>query len=657
MAWKPETTPQSIFDIGSLPVMLDGLFTVRSLEFQATSQPVCVATFTSFDPRRRGARLAGGAVLWCPFQPHRRACWCAFIKSVNAVEGSAVSTSRKQDPSWLHLAAIAYPPSHRKPLPPSAFCKTARRAAASIGVGYPELRKWLDRGCPGMQGYDVRAVAEWVAEHCGPDRLSNLVSDPPRFVQSRGELAELFSIHLSSVSKWEAKGCPKRSGYDVDAIRRWALENAPSRIIDNKERRSCVVLSETAEAILKRPPLMSDIEADLIALVLQRIAKADPHVSRRIRRMKAICQTATSRFNHPAIDFDEIPVSRREVHRAQLDAPPPEQFDDIPEEYQSDKLQMPLTMLLNHYKRERLVNCSPNTVRLMEASIVSFSRFIGRHAVVGDLRQGNVLDFLHNALDSGKYAAASVQSIRERLLALWRFAARKRWLPDFPEIPQVKCPERIPDAWTREEMQSLVTTAKRQSGEVGTIPAKLYWVGLFQVIYDTAERIGAVLDIRFDDITADGWLTVRAETRKGKTRDKRFKLRPETVATITAIRQFADPQQPIVFHWPLSPTYLYAKLGKLLDDAGLPNNRRTKFHKWRRTSASDFEAAGGNATQLLDHSSRSTTLKYLDPRVIKQTMPADIVPGLFDEATTKEEKDSVADELRRLLAKLEGKTG
>ena len=66
----------------------------------------------------------------------------------------------------------------------------------------------------------------------------------------------------------------------------------------------------------------------------------------------------------------------------------------------------------------------------------------------------------------------------------------------------------------------------------------------------------------------------------------------------------------------------------IIREGQLPDSRRNKFHKFRRTTASNFEAAGGNATKLLDHRKRATTAKYLDPRVIKKVMPADIVPGI-----------------------------
>ncbi len=109
-----------------------------------------------------------------------------------------------------------------------------------------------------------------------------------------------------------------------------------------------------------------------------------------------------------------------------------------------------------------------------------------------------------------------------------------------------------------------------------------------------------------------------------------------------------------VFFWPYCPAYVFKRFGELLEDAGLPNTRRNKLHKIRRTAASNFEAAGGNATDLLDHDSRKTTKKsYLDPKVIKSIQPADIMPGIGEkpESTKPDGPDltQLLDKLRDIL--------
>ncbi|GAA4455375.1 hypothetical protein GCM10023156_29270 [Novipirellula rosea] len=270
--------------------------------------------------------------------------------------------------------------------------------------------------------------------------------------------------------------------------------------------------------------------------------------------------------------------------------------------------------------------------------------------MVADLNPKTVPDWLQWLLDNTELAAATVEKDRTHICALWTFAAKKGWLAEFPDIRPIPCPERVPDAWTDDELLRLFRACQSARGRIGKVKANQYWPALLSVIYDTGERIGAVLEIRRDDIDAQGWLTVRGEHRKGKTRDKRFKLRPETIERVEAIRVFAQER---VFEWPYSDGYLWTKFGKILEAAGLPNNRRSKLHKIRRTTASNFEAAGGNATALLDHQHRRTTKRYLDPRVVKETQPADILPGIGELAKAildgNENNDRMVSEFRAFL--------
>lgn len=62
---------------------------------------------------------------------------------------------------------------------------------------------------------------------------------------------------------------------------------------------------------------------------------------------------------------------------------------------------------------------------------------------------------------------------------------------------------------------------------------------------------------------------------------------------------------------------------------GLPDNRLYKFHAIRKSVASHYEAAGGNATELLGHTSRKITRAYLDPRIVRKKSAIDVLfrPG------------------------------
>lgn len=275
------------------------------------------------------------------------------------------------------------------------------------------------------------------------------------------------------------------------------------------------------------------------------------------------------------------------------------------------------------YKPKRLIGKSKNVLRLYATCFRKFSRWLGRPAVLSDLNDDTVAGYL--------YALSEVRSLhtvdREYccLVALWRFAARKRLVDCFPEIAKPDGPTPIPDAWTQEELAKLMATAKEWDGEYGGVPAGLWWECLIRVIFDTGERVGAILQVKKDDI-ADNWLMVPATSRKGKKAGKRFKLSERTKSRLAELSSIQQSEH--LFEWQLSYTYIWKVYGQILEEAGLPNNRRTKLHKIRRTVATYYEAAGGNATQLLGHSSRKVTEAYLDQRYIKTPQPCDLLDPL-----------------------------
>jgi len=421
---------------------------------------------------------------------------------------------------------------------------------------------------------------------------------------------------------------------------------------------------EIAQAMLRREPTLADVDPDIFAIIIRKFHRTAVNDYRaaqnRIQRLRKLSELATQRFNHPPVNFDEIPLARRlsfeEMETRQVVAVP--SSDQIPDGFDRHLLGMSLDQVLTEYIRERLVGKSPETSRLMRVAIKSYSKWLGRTATLGDLRQSIVLDYVNAAINRDTLSRASIQTHLERLLAMWRFAARKRWLPDYPDIRPIHVPDRTPDSWSDDELVAILEAIRKTEGYFDEIPRKLFWEALLSVIYDTGERIGAVIKVRFDDIR-EGWLTVRAELRKGKTRDKSYKLRPSTIELVNQIQKLNKSGKPVIFHWPLSKTYLWRLYSEVLASAGVSTNRRSKFHKIRRTTASNFEAAGGNATDLLDHNSRATTKKsYLDPRRISSLQPADIVPAIgdngisFDNVKVNIGNDDLLKKLQSIIAEV-----
>ena len=235
------------------------------------------------------------------------------------------------------------------------------------------------------------------------------------------------------------------------------------------------------------------------------------------------------------------------------------------------------------------------TVTLYRYSLDAWAEMLGRPPCLDDCDETAVARFLSYR---GRHRSpATVAKDRAQIVALWSFAAKRGLVTKWPEVRRIKVPERVPEAWTAEEFRRLLA-------------------------YDTAERVSAMRHLRWCDVR-DEDVIFRAETRKGNTRDICRQIGDHTRDAIDAIR---EPRRDLVFPWDRGESYLWKRLGIIQRRAGLPDDRRSKFHRIRRTTASFYAAAGHSAQQLLDHSSPAVTRRYLDPRIVRSIAAPDVLP-------------------------------
>lgn len=264
------------------------------------------------------------------------------------------------------------------------------------------------------------------------------------------------------------------------------------------------------------------------------------------------------------------------------------------------------------------------TIELYGYTLRKFGEFLGHEATFADLDELLVARFLAKRVR--ERAPATAAKDRAQLRALWEFAARRKLVDTWPTIQRVNVPERTPEAWLTEEMQKIVASAMQETTDYDGIPASLWWRALVLLAYESGERATALLSLRWRNFRGTSVL-FEAETRKGKRRDISREISVETADAMLAIRGDRSLED-LVFPWPRAKTYVWDRLGIILERAGLPHGRRDKFHRIRKTSASYFKAAGGDAQQLLDHASPLTTRKYLDPRIVKGLSAPDVMPRI-----------------------------
>ncbi len=287
-----------------------------------------------------------------------------------------------------------------------------------------------------------------------------------------------------------------------------------------------------------------------------------------------------------------------------------------------------LDFFRQHYSTICLQGPSANTLRLHELSIRRFGEVLGRPPKLADFTQENLARFTSSRLRC--HPATTVNRETAKLVAEWRAACRKGILPVWPEHKLLREPERIPQAWSQDEINRLFASAYQESLPVGDAPGSAWWPALFFTAWDSGERIGALLQLRWADMDGNGWLVVRAEYRKGKTRDRGYQLHEQTVNALAELRRYTRKE---IFPWPYTKTYIYERLTAILERAKLTTDRKSKFHRIRKSHASHAEAAGMNATELLDHSTRNVTKAYLDPRIVIKKHATDVLfrPGTAPE--------------------------
>jgi integrase len=175
-------------------------------------------------------------------------------------------------------------------------------------------------------------------------------------------------------------------------------------------------------------------------------------------------------------------------------------------------------------------------------------------------------------------------------------------------------------------LKKLVSFARVEKGMIGDVPARIFWPALIQVLWQSAERIGAIMSTPKTSYVRPR-LLVSAEHRKGGKRDKLYSFSNSVCDLLDVLAK--SNSEPELFAWPKNRLYLWDRFGKIVARAGLGGGRRCKFHQLRRSAATHFAAMGGDATSLLDHSSPRVTKSYLDPRFVDiGPKPCDILPAI-----------------------------
>jgi integrase len=275
-----------------------------------------------------------------------------------------------------------------------------------------------------------------------------------------------------------------------------------------------------------------------------------------------------------------------------------------------------ITFLETVYVPLRLRGRSPESVRLLRHAITQFSKWLGRAAVLDDLEDLVVSQWL-TAMAAVK-APNSVARERSGILAIWNLAQGRGLVKLRPTVAPELVPQSVPRAFTVEELGRLAESARLSYGWVGPVPASVFFPALIAVGLETGERISAILNTPRNCWSRPA-LMVPAAIRKGRRTERVYELSPEASDLVDAVSRH---EGPTVFWWVASGTALRKRWKTITRRAGLGEGRDVQFHALRRSTASHLAAAGLDATSYLGHSTdRVTRRSYLDPRVVDSSRP------------------------------------
>jgi len=284
-----------------------------------------------------------------------------------------------------------------------------------------------------------------------------------------------------------------------------------------------------------------------------------------------------------------------------------------------------------------LKNLSDRSVQMYLSTLDRFRDFLGHEPTVDDLDDLTAAKFMrwrqtHQHSRFKLISPASLAKDSAHLRSLWTWLAKKRWkrsdgeLIEFPDYARPRVPRPVPKAYKADELAKLVDAARHRKGLVAGKPAAWYWVTKIQAMFQTGERIGAVLELRWGQVDLERHtLTFLAATRKGH---RETITRPISPALSKMLAVQKGPPDARVWAWLDDREMLscYASLKVLCRTAGVPYK---PFHAIRKSTASYLKRAGISAKKQLGHSSEEMAENhYYDEEITGRESNLDYLPDI-----------------------------
>ena len=267
----------------------------------------------------------------------------------------------------------------------------------------------------------------------------------------------------------------------------------------------------------------------------------------------------------------------------------------------------------------------PKAVYQIRLTLSRWADFLGRGPTTADLTNLRVMEFLQHR--KTVVSLGTVLKDRNGICGLANYAAKQdRSLP-FLTLPPMSPIKRAPRAYTVEDVSRIIRVARALPGDVLGVPRGLWWSTICRTAFETAERHGALMALRWGEVDIRGRLiTFLAEGRKGARQDIQREIGEELAGWFTEMQR--QPED-LVWPWKGAESTVWLELGRICTLAQVVNRG---FHGFRKSNASYLTAARGvsAASEQLGHASSAVTLRhYVDRSIARPKETAiDLLPPL-----------------------------
>lgn len=240
----------------------------------------------------------------------------------------------------------------------------------------------------------------------------------------------------------------------------------------------------------------------------------------------------------------------------------------------------------------------------------------GRKLTMADLTDTLVNQWVKHLQANTALSPKTIKGYRESVLQVWRAAAEEGKVETRPSrIRRISVPKHTPIAWHLPEIAKLREATEQLPGVVKgtTIPRSLWYLGHFDILYDTGFRRSDALKVRWRDLRP-GNIFYAIQSKTGEPIPKR--LSGQTMGVLWEIRRLGqladeDPMTP----WPGSWRQYEHWLRWVVAKAAIRPGRT----KWIRRSAASYveKRYPGQASAFLGHKTPGLAQEYyLDPSIV-----------------------------------------